>query len=167
MARAARLLSVTAVLASFVVLFPLNAADRTGGGKFDPAYKKEKQDELYNYGRTWTSLSNYTRDFYLWGFRDGLVEATFGTGTVGTPPPILDRKTVEARWESLSWGFDYTVIRDVVSDLYKDPANAFIPFPRMVYIARDKLKGQSIGELLRKERNRAVELHRALNKPQP
>ena len=38
--------------------------------------------------------------------------------------------------------FDLYAMADVVSDLYKDPANVFVDFGQMLPVARDKLKGQ-------------------------
>ncbi len=47
----------------------------------------------------------------------------------------------------------------MVSMLYQDPANTFVPWESMTYIARDKLKGQEIDEALKAARKKAVEDH--------
>lgn len=51
--------------------------------------------------------------------------------------------------------FDIEVIRSIVTDLYKDPANSYICISDMCYLAFWKLKGESIGPILIKLRERA------------
>ena len=44
------------------------------------------------------------------------------------------------------------VIRDIMTDLYKDPANTYISFKNMIFIAKDKLSGKPIEDKLIEER---------------
>jgi hypothetical protein len=45
---------------------------------------------------------------------------------------------------------------DVITNLYKDPANSYVLFGDMVYIARDSLKGIDITDALLKARKHAI-----------
>ena len=45
---------------------------------------------------------------------------------------------------------------NVISDLYKDPANAYIPIANMCLIASRKLRGEPIESLLRELREKAL-----------
>lgn len=45
---------------------------------------------------------------------------------------------------------------DIISDLYKDPANTHIPIANMCLIASRKLRGEPIELLLREEREKAL-----------
>ncbi len=48
---------------------------------------------------------------------------------------------------------------NVVTDLYKDPANSFIDATDMIFLAQDKLRGENIEDDLARKRKWAVELH--------
>jgi len=116
--------------------------------------------ERYNYGKIWKSWTNYTRYVFLWGFQEGINSAYFKSAKgwleereFFTKPETLKVKKVR---ESVFLFFDIESIRDVVTDLYQDPANTYIPFDKIVYIARDKLKGESIEEPLMKTRKETL-----------
>jgi len=64
---------------------------------------------------------------------------------------------MEEMSNSLLWDFilsEDEVIRNVVTDLYKDPANIYLSFYDICGIAYKKLKGESIESLLRELRAR-------------
>lgn len=67
-------------------------------------------------------------------------------------------KTEEARNKTLSdfIMFDDEAIRNVMTDLYEDPANTYISFYDMGGIAYRELKGESIESLLREAREKAL-----------
>ena len=46
--------------------------------------------------------------------------------------------------------YDENKIIDIISNLYKDPANSYIWFQDMVYIARDSLSGKDVAKGLGK-----------------
>ena len=46
---------------------------------------------------------------------------------------------------------------NVISDLYKDPANTYIPVPYMCLIASRKLRGEPIESLLQEARKKALQ----------
>lgn len=43
---------------------------------------------------------------------------------------------------------DSSAIREVMTNLYADPANTYIAWDRMLYLARDKLMGKDISQAL-------------------
>ncbi len=51
---------------------------------------------------------------------------------------------------------DQAVIGNVISNLYEDPANAYIPIGEIYILALRKLKGEDIGPLLREARKKAL-----------
>lgn len=51
---------------------------------------------------------------------------------------------------------DQAVIGNVISDLYKDPTNAYIPIEEIYILALRKLKGESIESSLRELREKAL-----------
>jgi hypothetical protein len=102
--------------------------------------------DLVNYGREWKSLSDASRSLYLEGFMDGF-SATYRA--------VFNDLSGERR-ESLRLEtavlFERDAIRDVMKSLYSDPANTYIRYNSMVYIARDKLGGKDIDKTLRDAR---------------
>jgi hypothetical protein len=130
----------------------------------------------YNYRETWNSWTDYQRYIYLWGFSDAreqiwvdissiikefredktlslyelknLIELTNEISIVETNASITDYEEINIGFQPL----DLKVIRDIMNDLYKDPANAYISFKNMAFIAKDKLSGKSIENRLEDER---------------
>lgn len=51
---------------------------------------------------------------------------------------------------------DQAVLGNVISDLYEDPANAYIPIEEIYILALRKLKGEDIEPLLREARKEAL-----------
>jgi hypothetical protein len=111
--------------------------------------------------QTWQSWSNSVRDVYLSGVKEGAADAYFKAAeqwlapgeVVKQPEPVRVTKVREA----VFFFFDIAAIRDVMTDLYKDPANQYVQLSDMVFIARDKLRGDQIDESLNKARKRGLE----------
>ena len=125
--------------------------------------------EPFNCGKIWNSWSNYTRSIYILGLKDGLQDQiyfSFIRRIIIEEKDVFDKylkdseviKTEEARNKTLSGfiKFDDEAIRNVMTDLYKDPANTYISFYDMGGIAYRKLKGESIELLLRELREEAL-----------
>ena len=137
-----------------------------------------------NYAEIWNTWSNYEKYVYIWGLRDGLLEKpTTSVYSVLINPGSIDdiwlkytkykylgdseevKKEIEKieeqreQAEDIVWEFclkfDIEVIRSIVTDLYKDPANSYIYISDMCYLAFWKLKGESIEPILIKLRERA------------
>ena len=66
---------------------------------------------------------------------------------------FIDIDTIYEIWLLLSPDFEVRVRG--ISDLYKDPANAYIPFADINILAHRKIRGESIESSLREEREKA------------
>lgn len=121
-----------------------------------------------NEAQIWNAWTNPVKDTYLKGFQEGAVVAYFKAGESWLQPGELSQKPetnkVKKARESIFLLLDIEVIRDVMSNLYEDPANQYVQIFDMVYIARDKLRGENIDEALRKARKNALELKVYKNK---
>jgi hypothetical protein len=104
--------------------------------------------ELVNYGREWNAWSNGSPSIYLEGFVDGQSHTYL---LLQNDVPAERREPL--RLQTFTF-YDHTVIRDVMTSLYADPANTYVGFDRMVYIARDKLAGKDIEATLRDARQK-------------
>ncbi|HWP36684.1 MAG TPA: hypothetical protein VNL18_03930 [Gemmatimonadales bacterium] len=104
------------------------------------------QEELFNFGRQWNGWSSSFRSIYLDGFIDGQSSTYFALE--GDLPS--ERREALRQKTFTFYGVD--AIRDVMTDLYADPANAFIRYDAMVYIARAKLDGKDVEPMLRYSR---------------
>jgi len=126
-------------------------------------------EEPYNYGKIWNSWSDYMRSIYTMGLKDGLQDQfsfSFIARLMMEENNVLDKyfkdseviKTEKTRNRTL-WDFimfDDKAIRNVMTDLYKDPANVYIEFSSMCLIAYHKLKGEDIEPLLQEARKKAL-----------
>lgn len=107
---------------------------------------QDSRDKYFNYGRLWKSWSDSVRSVYLEGFIDGHSDTFF---KMSFSIPADKREQLKKATFTF---YEDDVLRDVISDLYKDPANSFITFSAMVYIARDRLDGNDIEERLKHSR---------------
>jgi hypothetical protein len=97
--------------------------------------------EPTNSAKLWKSWPSSDRLFYLWGFQDGSSSVAFDS---------LEHAKENA--QKIALRYDLSQIRDVMTRLYSDPANAYINLSSMVFIARDILDGKKSEELLTKAR---------------
>ena len=101
---------------------------------------------LVNYGQRWNGWSADRHWVYLEGFIDGQ-SGTFFRLSKEIPP-----ERVQPLREESFVVYDVGVLADVITSLYADPANTYINFESMIYIARDKLSGKDIDIRLRRAR---------------
>jgi len=107
------------------------------------------QDELVNYGKRWNAWPDSSRSVYLEGFRDGQSHTYLAFLNDLSP-----NRVEPLRLQTFTL-YETTAIRDVMTNLYSDPANTYITFSAMVYVARDKLSGKDIEPMLRGARANA------------
>jgi hypothetical protein len=131
-------------------------------------------NERINYGEIWNSWSQEIRYFYLQGFHDGAIDMTAFINRHYLIPLETDKdkfnetekaiiyktaELMEDRWISKAYAgalrtnkpldqFSLEEIRDVMTYLYSDPMNKFIRIERMIFFARDKLRGEKIEDNL-------------------
>jgi len=106
------------------------------------------QKDLFSYGREWNVWSNGSRSIYLAGFVDG--QSNTYLAVYNDLPP---ERREPLRLQTFMF-YEPDAIRDVMTNLYSDPANTYIRYDSMVYIARDKLSGKDIEPLLRSAREK-------------
>ena len=133
-------------LCSLLVLFVLSTAGTTTPQNEPALCTPRSGYELVNYGREWSVWSNGSRSIYLEGFVDGQSHTYL---LLQNDVPAERREPLRLRTFTF---YDSTVIRDVMTSLYADPANTYVAFDSMVYIARDKLAGKEIEAALRDAR---------------
>jgi hypothetical protein len=121
--------------------------------------------EPYNYAGSWRSLNVVAQEAYISGVVDGIAVAYITTiyavapdKITKTPPPSELKKTTE----KLFVRYTRDQIRDVITDLYKDPANAFISTLDIFFLARDKIEGKDVGKGLMEARKKAIDTHEAI-----
>jgi hypothetical protein len=104
--------------------------------------------ELINYGRKWNAWSNGSRSVYLEGFVDGQSHTY-----VLLQDDLPAQRREPLRLQTFTF-YENGTLRDVITSLYSDPANAYVTHSSMVYIARDKLGGKDIEVMLRNARQK-------------
>jgi hypothetical protein len=116
--------------------------------------------ELVNRADIWRSWSVELREMYIEGFRAGLVR-----GAVETEFSIRGDAAFKNRSAKLAELFrTYNLktvpasqLAAVITDLYKDPANANVPIDDMIFTARAKIGGEPFEEQLARYRKAALE----------
>ncbi len=119
-----------------------------------------------NQSKYWQSLTANERTYYLYGHQDGIYKNFFEMFDIISKPldksesyklnqlfteMIIDYKVI-----------DVTVLSNVISDLYNDPANSYIEVGDMTRIARDKIQGKSVDNKLLEARRRIQHGYKSL-----
>lgn len=118
--------------------------------------------EPYNYAELWRSWNIVAREAYISGVVDGIVEAFIVTMTTVAPDKMAKTPTpaeVKKTTDKLFVRYTRDQIRDVITDLYKDPANGFINTSDMFFLARDKIEGKDIATGLMEARKKTMDDH--------
>ena len=92
--------------------------------------------EDFNYGEEWLKMSKGSRLMWVWGY-------TAGQTRILSELKIKSTKNLKF----LILVEDASVISKIMSQYYNDPANIYIPWCHMTYIAKMKLKGRSVQEI--------------------
>jgi hypothetical protein len=116
--------------------------------------------ELVNRATIWSSWSPELRQMYIDGFRRGLAR-----GAVETELSLRGDAAFKSRPARLAKlfrtyaleTFPSSQIAAVITDLYRDPANAYVPIEDMIFAARAKLAGEAFEEQLARYRKAALE----------
>ncbi len=120
-----------------------------------------------NCGRIWNSWSNSERNIFLMGTASGMIKCIDDFyNSIGFHLILIklnhDEKLSKLLTLSINENNDFLiffsenrkVIKNAMDDLYKDPANTYIPFRDICYLAYQKLKGEDIEPLLREARKK-------------
>lgn len=131
-------------------------------------YADEAGIVLGDAGRAWLeNMNDYDRYLYLRGLLDGKKEA-FGR--------IMDEvSAAELRGVPLSQAVKRKLFTDLLGDqpddkirsimtkMYEDPANSYIPWSTMYWICRDQLNGIDVSQKVLNIRNNLMEYQRNNN----
>lgn len=119
--------------------------------------------EPFNYAELWRTWNPVTREAYITGAVDGIAEAYITTmSAVASDKFTRDPPPPEVRKASDKLFVRYTreQVGVVMTDLYKDPANAFISTLNMFFLSRDKIEGKDISKGIMEARKSAIDTHR-------
>jgi hypothetical protein len=117
----------------------------------------------YDHAARWRSWNIIAREAYIDGITDGIAEAYFFTmqnvaedeaWKTSEPPQVTKVR------ERLFVRDTRNQICEVITDLYRDPANAYISTLDMFFLARDKIEGKDITKDTMEARKKAMETHR-------
>jgi hypothetical protein len=128
-------------------------------------------EEHVNFADYWNVFTDYGKQAYLVGVSDGLAkgfldcvnqffygiapnlpEGEEGEKIRTSIPIVINEYFQYINFISGPGSSNRDAIIKVITDLYKDPANVFIPIAEMSFIAYCKLKGEDIEPLLQKAR---------------
>lgn len=122
----------------------------------NPVYSTDMQD----YGKIWTTWGKDGQTAYIWRFIDGggyalqtVMSEIIASDEKGGKVPKSFYENVRLKTVTL---YDENKIIDVITNLYKDPANSYIWFNDMVYIARDSLSGKDVSKAILEARKAAI-----------
>lgn len=121
--------------------------------KFHDVNSKRRVD----YVHTWRSYGDAARTAYILGFMDGEANGNekgrlFFQGKVD--------KSVIRQWmdtEGTFAGHTVGILADAMTHLYDDPANSYLPFAWVLYLAKDRIEGKPIEEKLLEARKHAFQ----------
>ncbi|NKC13323.1 MAG: hypothetical protein GKR94_14350 [Gammaproteobacteria bacterium] len=94
-------------------------------------------DQEYNPGKSWSRVSTDSQVYWVWGASKGQ-ELLFeelqikNAGSYENAIPMSDAQTIS----------------QVMSDLYRDPANTYVPWKYMMVVAKMKLHGATTGQVV-------------------
>lgn len=122
----------------------------------NPVYSADMQD----YGKIRTAWGKDGQTAYIWGFIDGgghamqtVMSEIIASDKQGGKVPKTFYENIRVKTATL---YDENKIIEIITNLYKDPANSYILFQDMVYIARDSLSGKDVTKAILEARKAAI-----------
>jgi hypothetical protein len=118
-------------------------------------------DEMQDCSKIWNSWGKDGQKVYLWGYRDGLGEVMTAlmveiVNNMAEKIPNNFYENIRVKTATL---YDDDKLIEVITSLYKDPANSYILFSDMVLIASDSLSEKDISKRILQARKKAIETH--------
>mgnify|MGYP001025139153 CR=1 FL=1 len=124
-----------------------------------------------NYGEFWASIDEESKMAYVAGVREGVQMCLLQLMDY-SPPQSTNKEAVAKFATTLENNYNFISLftkdemektpnllktfTKVIDDLYKDPANTYIPIANMCTIASRKLRGEPINPLLGELRKKAL-----------
>jgi hypothetical protein len=102
--------------------------------------------KAFKYGETWLALSSDAKLMFLEGYSEGVAQGIADAHKVITKKSVLDLKVFQNTFYLHNPYFrtDEKVLIDVMTELYKDPANVYVQYDQMMWVAKRKLDGHPI-----------------------
>ena len=123
--------------------------------------------DMQDYNKIWKAWGKRGQTAYIWGFIDGggyamrtVLDEIFASDKRGSKAPKAFYENIRVKTATL---YDESKIIDVITNLYKEPANSYIWIQDMVYIARDSLSGKDVTTAILEARRSAI-INYQLNK---
>jgi hypothetical protein len=107
-------------------------------------------------------MSINSREAYITGMIDGVVGAYVYTASVLGGEKYEKNQNAQEFMkirDTLLFRHTSGQLQEVMTDLYRDPANAYIYWNGMMYLARDKIEGKNIASKLMEHRKGALAAH--------
>lgn len=124
----------------------------------NPLFSADMQD----YGKIWATWGKEGHTAYIGGFNHGKNHALlivgneiFNSNNRGDKVPETFYENIRVNIETL---YDTNKIIDVITNLYKDPANSYIAFNNIFYIAQDSLSGKDVSKDILWARKAAIDI---------
>ncbi|MCJ7648121.1 MAG: hypothetical protein MUP85_05875 [Candidatus Lokiarchaeota archaeon] len=128
-----------------------------------PIYCFCQQQEKFNWGELWLEMDSLQKDLFLVGVRDGILyvlKNVFSEDSSGLKDLSNTKREMFLDYilkRHTDFNDNRDVLKDIITNLYKEPANSYIEYVKMIDIAMKKLKGEDIESLLRKTREEALQ----------
>lgn len=113
--------------------------------------------DMIDFGAMWKGWGVEGENAYLWGFSDGRTTTIMTlTDEIISSRVKVPHKFIPNIEKKTSYVFDENRLREVITNLYKNPTNSYIWIGDMVLIARDSLNGTDVSDALLKARKAAI-----------
>ncbi len=120
-----------------------------------------------NLSKYWQSLTINERICFLNGHNDGSLKVFLEIyGMISQPLNKSESDNLEQLFTEMYINYDaidLTVLSNVISVLYNEPANSYIEIVDVVRISRYKIQGKSVDNKLLKARKKVQEFYKRLN----
>ena len=123
-------------------------------------------------GEFWNSLDDKNKEVYIWGIREGIVMCIEQITERFLVPAYKNKNDTSIIEDILENYYQFVMlfrtddyettlnllktVVNIVSDLYKDPANTYVDISDMCFLASRKLRGEPIDSLLGELRKKAL-----------
>lgn len=117
--------------------------------------------EPFDYSRIWKDWGREGQDAYIWGVMDGSGKAMITLIMEKSSADKAHKKYLEGLYERIRLNsaimHNETKLIEVMSSLYRDPANSYVSMQDMLYIARDSISGKDVSKRILEARKFAID----------
>lgn len=131
--RKAFVLSAVLLVIFFIIIPQLPATDK---------YK------AFKYGDSWRTLSYDGKLMFIEGYYEGIIQGIHDANYVITGRKAIDVNQMQkaSNMHNPFYQTEVLVLIRVMDDIYKDPANIYVAYNLVLWLAKDKLDGKPIEE---------------------